>query len=465
MPNKADADPPAPLYLFRSKGAPRITYQNASRISEAFDKKAAPTMGAIGVLVQDADDFDDPHDEDLIEGNFIIALAVIRGIGGVASGTVRATLTPILRLLAPVPIGTSEDELVQLRDVPADYKSRKLDPKTSTALIAHLKSVDPTVATWLEQVFGEPRAFPPQVEQSRVEAKDAVQLAAQLSGIELPADAFVSPPAQTENETILQTLLNAGYEQDLEEELLPLDLQRFDGKLVGKQRAASVTVFTDERDQKKLLVMSVNKKAIELELGVDLLYWDQVHDAFTFIQYKRLEKAPADGRSGDSEWAYLRKGEIEKQLKLMPLGRESPAEAADWRAFDTPFWFKFVRGDAGSMLDNKTLKGMHIPADWLRLAMKEDTFKSGPRNGFRVTYDNAKYLGRTAFTQLISRGFVGTAGGRSKEFKKVLQSKDRELIIAVRTEWDKDENTPDVEITSGQTNGDRVRTTPPEPPF
>lgn len=466
MPDTTDMAPPAPLYLFRAKGANRISHMDASRISEAFDKDAAPTVGAICVAVQAGhDSFDDPDDEGLAEGDFIIALAVVRGIAGVASGTVRATLTPIHRLLAPVPLDPLQDESVELGDVPAAFHSRELDLKTASALIAHLSILDPSVATWLEQVFGEPRTFPSEVEQSRVEAKDAVQLAAQLAKIELPADAFVSLPAETEDETLLQTLLNAGYELDLEEELLPLDLQRFDGKLVGKQRAASVTVFTDKWDQKKLVVMSVNKKPIELELGVDLLYWDKIHDSFTFIQYKRLEKVTAHRPSGGSEWAYLRKSEIEKQLKLMPIGKGSPAKAAHWRAFQTPFWFKFVRGDAGSVLDGKTLKGMHIPADWLRLAIKEDTFKSGPRGGFRVTYDNAKYLGRTAFTQLISRGFVGTAGARSKAFKEVLQSKDRELIIAVRTEWQKDEEPLGMARASGEADGALVHTTPPEFPF
>jgi hypothetical protein len=465
MPDKTEAPPPAPLYLFRAKGANRISHMDASRISEAFAKEAAPTVGAICVAVHAGHDyFDDLDDEDLPKGDAIIALAVVRGIAGVASGTVRATLTPIHPLAAPVPLGPLQNESVKLGDVPANFHSRKLDPAIAQTLIDHLSGLDPSVTIWLEQVFGEPRSFPPQVEQSRAEAKDAVQLAAQLAEIELPADAFVSPPAETEDETLLQTLLNAGYELDLEEELLPLDLQRFDGKLVGKQRAASVAVFTDKWDQKKLVVMSVNKKPIELELGVDLLYWDKIHDSFTFIQYKRLEKAPSHRPSGGSEWAYRRKEEIEKQLKLMPIGKASPAMAVDWRAFGTPFWFKFVRGDAGSVLDGKTLKGMHIPADWLRLAMKEETFKSGPKGGFRVTYDNAKYLGRTAFTQLVSRGFVGTAGARSKAFKKVLSSKKRELIVAVRTDWQKDEG-PLGMTSAKEAAGSRVDVGRPELPF
>ncbi|PFG43784.1 hypothetical protein ATJ88_2493 [Isoptericola jiangsuensis] len=427
--------PTAPFHLFRAKGANRIRYQGATRITEGFDKNAAPTVGAICVAVQGgSDDYDDASDGDLV-----VALGLVRGIAGIASGLVRATLTPIFQLSGPVPVADLQGTLVELGEVPADFHARHLPPATAQALVRYLGALEPGLIEWITSILGGAREFPAVVQQSRVEAKDAVELAAQMANIELPADAFLSPPSELEDETLLQTILNSGYEQDLEEELLPLDLQRFDGKLVGNQRAASVAVFTGKNGEDRLMVMSVNKKPIELELGVDLLYWDQVHDAFTFVQYKRLEKVESAGPHGKNEWAYVRKGEIKKQLALMPIGLHDVKRAADWRAFGTPFWFKFVRGDAGSKLDGKTLKGMYVPADWLRIAIEESTFRAGPRGGFRLTFDNAKYVSRTVFTQLISRGFVGTAGARSRAFKKLLRSKDRELIVAVRTEWQDDE--------------------------
>ncbi|MFA5712148.1 hypothetical protein, partial [Mycolicibacterium sp.] len=152
------------------------------------------------------------------------------------------------------------------------------------------------------------------------------------------------------------------------------------------------------------------------------------------------ERADSGDENGSYEWVYRRKNEIEKQLSLMPKGREVPKKAADWRAFDTPFWFKFVRGDAGRKLDGKTLKGMYVSADWMRLAMTDSTFKVGPRGGFRVTYKNTKYLLRGVFAQLISRGFIGTASTRSQAFRKAMQNlgADRELIIAIKTEWQED---------------------------
>lgn len=421
---------PLVTYVVHAKGANRVSYLSVEKISEAFDKASAPVVGSLCLIVREGD-------EELGSGEYLIGLAITRGVAGIASGTLRATLSPIFRLGAPVELGALRDQGVVV-PLPQHFYARRIDGPTAGALLDLLGETDPAVGPWLDSVFREPRVFDDEVQQARVEARDAVQLAAQIADVPLPADAFSEPPSSEGIETLLDTVLNAGYERDLEEELLPLDLQRFDGKLIANQRAASLTVFEDRTGRRKLLVMSVNKKPIEEELGVDLLYWDQVHDAFTFVQYKRLERA--ESGDGTHEWVYRRKGEIEKQLDLMPKGREIPQKAADWRAFDTPFWFKFVRGDAGRKLDGQTLKGMYVPADWMRLAMTDSTFKVGPRGGFRVTYQNTKYLGRGSFAQLISRGFVGTAGARSEAFKDVIATHgaDRELIIAIKSDWQQD---------------------------
>ena len=456
MPDPDEARFSKPLRLFIAKGGNRIRHLNATRVPEIFAKGSAPQPGDFCVLVQDLIDddelresemdLDSDEDQDTTSDVRIIALAVVRAISGAGAGAVRATISPIYRLARPIRISELQGGVLDISVVPPEFHSRQLYPPSAAGLIASLKELDPGLAPWLTRMLQPPREFTAAVNQSRAEARDAVQLAAQLAEVELPADAFIVDEVANENETLLETLINETYEHDLEEELLPLDLQRFDGKLIGKQEGASLAVFEDKKGRKKLVVMSVNKKPIELELGVDLLYWDQVHDAFTFIQYKRLEKV--SGSKGEYEWAYTREAEIAKQLKLMPIGKAASPTAADWRAFGTPFWFKFVRGDAGAHLDEKTLKGMNVPADWLRLAMTDGSLATGPRGGFRITYDNTKYIGRSAFTQLISRGFVGTTKARSKPFKKLLHAKNRELIVAIRTEWQSDDSEPPLERTA-----------------
>ncbi|WP_265415396.1 hypothetical protein [Gulosibacter molinativorax] len=328
MTGNTETTRPLVMYVVHAKGANRISYLSVEKISEAFDKESTPTVGSLCAIVREGD-------EELGTGDYLIGLAVTRGVAGIASGTLRATLSPILRLLAPLELEQLREQAVSMPAMPQHFYSRRLDGPTATALLNHLRQVDPTVGPWLDSVFREPRTFDDEVQQSRVEARDAVLLASQIAEVPLPADAFGEPPSVEEKETLLDTVLNAGYERDMEEELLPLDLQRFDGKLIADQRAASLAVFEDRNGQRKLLVMSVNKKPIEEELGVDLLYWDQVHDAFTFVQYKRLERADSGDGHGTYEWVYRRRKEIEKQLDLMPKGRELPKMAADWRAFDT----------------------------------------------------------------------------------------------------------------------------------
>lgn len=420
------------VFMWAALGAGRMQ-SGADRISEAFGKDAAPSVGDLGLAFS----YDESRDECVA-----IGIGLVRSIDGIASGTVRAGISPLLEFVAPLSmgelLGSSSAESLS---VPQTYSSALVPSDRSREIFSNIIKLDPGVMPWLTAQFEAVIEYTENVQQSRVEAKDAVNLAAQIADVELPADAFQSEAAPTEPTTLLQTLISTSYEYDLEEELLPLDLQRFDGKLMPNQRSASMTVFEDRDRRKKLVVFSVNKKPIEEELGVDLLYWDFDHDAFTFVQYKRLEaEVSSDPRQG-KDWVYKRRGELVNQLGLMPKGRSEGAASSDWRAMRTPFWFKFVRGDAGARLDQKVLKGMYVPADWLRLAVEDGSLATGPRGGFRISYQNAKYLRRSAFVELVSRGFIGTTSSRSKQFKKVIASlgRDRELIIAVKQSWDSDD--------------------------
>lgn len=430
MRNRPVAETLKTVYILRAKGENRINYRHEDSISEVFDRESAPKKGSLCVIVSN-------EDEEFAGAETVLALALTRNVMGFASGVVRATLAPVLRMDRPLTLMELQRRGIQLPSVPNYFYAQKLDKALISSLIQVLSDHDLKTKPWLNAVFGSKRTYSGGIQRSRDEARDAIQLASQIAKIPLPADAFYASASGVANETLLETVLNEGYRKDMEEELLPLDIQRFDGKLIPDQRGASLAVFEDRLGEKKLLVMSVNKKPIEEELGVDLLYWDQIHDAFTFVQYKRLERISSSNGDG-LEWAYLRRREIEKQLKLMPNGHESPQNAVDWRAFGSPFWIKFVRGDAAANLDNKTLKGMYVPVDWMRLAMSDSTFDTGPRGGFRVTYENTKYIGRRAFTELISRGFTGTAGLRSQGFKKVIETlgEDREVILAIKAQWE-----------------------------
>jgi hypothetical protein len=418
-------------FVWNALGANRIEYLSVDRISEAFEKTGAPSVGDIGLALQtDQTEHDEPT---------IVGAAMVYSISGIASGTVRASFRPIYRLRSPVSLAeiaeatgsSSVDSFL-----PDAYFPMSLSPAVSSVVLEHLTTSDPGLGSWLSSLTAPPRSYPPGIEQARLEAKDAVTLAAQIAEIELPADALTNDVEGFADEDLLQSVMNSAYEVDLEEELLPLDLQRFNGKLQVEQVAASMSVFTDRAKERVLSVVCVNKKALEEEMGVDLFYWDKLNDVFTFVQYKRLEKTNSSVKGG-YEWAYKRRGELIKQLALMPQPKKIDRRSRDWRLTETPFWFKFVRGDAAARSDSRVLKGMYVPADWLRLAIDGNDLSSGPKGGFRLTYDNAKYIGRSAFTHLVSRGLIGTTSSQSVSFKKVFKSlgKNRQVILAVKSEW------------------------------
>jgi hypothetical protein len=423
------------FFLFDSLASSRLAYEGTDRFSEAFNKTDAPKIGQVGIAV----DFD-PEVE--LEPS-VVGLALVYSIGGIAARTVRASFRPLLKLEPALPFAELsrllEQPGQQALEQPREYHPLQLAPGVAAAAVTALQSVDSGVQPWLDQLAMPPRNYSASGEQARVEAKDSITLAAQMAEIGLPADALTPDAEGRGEDDLLATVINSAYLVDKEEELLPLDLLRFSKRLRAKPVAASMSVFVDRAKDRRLAVFSVNKKPIEVVLGVDLLYWDQICDTFTFVQYKRLEKVLADdGR--EQEWVYRRKDELKKALDLMPSAHEPAVASTDWRMTATPFWFKFVRGDAGAKLDKQVLKGMYVPADWLRLALNDDAFRSGPRLGFRLTYNNARYIGRNAFTHLVLRGMTGTTSAQSSIFKKVIRAigrdDSRELVIAIRQEWE-----------------------------
>ena len=161
MTGRTETMPPLVMYVVHAKGANRISYLSVEKISEAFDKESTPTFGSLCAIVREGD-------EELGTGDYLIGLAVTRGVAGIASGTLRATLSPILRLLAPLEFGELREQAVSMPSMPQRFYARRLDSPTARALLEHLRQVDPTVGPWLDSVFRSPRTFDDEVQQSEL---------------------------------------------------------------------------------------------------------------------------------------------------------------------------------------------------------------------------------------------------------------------------------------------------------
>ena len=78
------------------------------------------------------------------------------------------------------------------------------------------------------------------------------------------------------------------------------DLRRFDPEGVLRENGASTSLYRD--NDVELLIANVNRRPLEHELGVDLLYWDLTANSYTLLQYKRLTKTgSAAGETDDRQ--------------------------------------------------------------------------------------------------------------------------------------------------------------------
>ncbi|WP_210479602.1 hypothetical protein [Naasia sp. SYSU D00948] len=371
----------------------------------------------------------------------VVGLGWVRTVSGVALGTVRARMDPYVSIRG-VELADLADR-VKLRNsragglrVPRELRAVRLGDVTGQVVLDLLAEDDPDALRLIRIARAEDPGYSAEFAQERAEVRDAISLAAGIAGVPVPSDAFVADRPPAEANDLLSTVLNSAYRADLEEDLLPKDLERFDGQLNLAEIAASASVFHAEKY--RLAVFSVNKKSAEVSLGVDLIYWDVTNGSFTLVQYKRLDREKArSGRELD-QWVYTREDELRRQLKLMVSNERPDGSSADWRMTQTPYWLKFVRGDAGRSLDSRVLKGMYVPADYLRLAIEEGVLRTGERGGFRAGYDNMKYLTRDAFVELVRRGWTGTRAASSAELQTVisdLSKTGREAVLAVRDLW------------------------------
>lgn len=404
-----------------------------SYVTDVFRGKSKPDTGSIAIGFQ-------PNEDETLQA---IGLGIASTPTGIADGKVRTRFDSWYSIEPPVDLSELNDLIarqgapgVQIH-APEALFATTYSGTSGQAIIHALTTIRPDVAHWVSGLSGD-TYIPPDIRQARNEARDAIVLAADVAKIDLPEDAFRHVDFASDTDSLLEIVVNSGYVSDLEEDLIPEDLRRFDGNAEVQRVAASVSIFTDQRDGYQLTVFNVNKKPFEIELGVDLVYWDKTNDAFTLVQYKRLEQVATNSGRYKNDWVYRRESELRKQLALMPSISVEPRDSRDWRMSESPFWFKFVKGDAGRADDELVLRGMYVPAEYLRLAIDDETLRTGPNGGFRLGYSNARYVTRQTFVELLRRGLIGTDSAHSKDLHKVLADlgkTGRQTLIAVKEKW------------------------------
>ena len=279
------------------------SWERRTYVTDVVNSSHIPPRGAILVGYTGADQ------------PIVRALGCVSGIAGTATGRVRVTVRPLLHLgtlrLSEV---ASEAGIAEGHRplIAQSLRPRLIEAKPAADILAVLQRLRPEVGPWLERVSQEAVPIRGDAGQQLREERDAIQTGMDLAGVELPEVPFVAGAG------IVQAteMLNPAMFVDNEDDLIFADLRRFDETGHLEEVSASTSVYRE--DEFEIHIANVNRKPLEHQLGVDLLYWDRIADSYTLVQYKRLVRNSKLG--GD---------ESEGQVAIHAQGRARRATRQD----------------------------------------------------------------------------------------------------------------------------------------
>lgn len=398
-------------------------------VTDVFRRAASPRLGAILIGLRAGDVCPE-----------IVTLGVARTLQQTATQKNRVRVDPLLRI-EPLSLyaiqGLLPERLAsRLASAghPALLSALQLPPKLASATLSAIEDWVEEVGPWLESLSLSERRIDGPNGQRLAEERDAIHLALDLAGVTPPDEMLPAATSPIDESVPFGGAVDRYFVTDTEDDVIAEDLRRFDTAGELTMLSSSAARFVD--GEFALTILNVNRKPIEHALGVDLVYWDETSSTFTLVQYKRLTRNQTlkQGRA-EPDWTFTRRGEMEAQLGLMQLPNDNSASAQDWRLSTSPFWFKFVRTKDFTAGDPRVLRGMYVSAEFLRVALEDQSLMTGPRGGFEISYANTRYIPRDTFVDLVRRSFLGTmAAATSKVFEIIETLSDgHEVILALRT--------------------------------
>lgn len=170
-----------------------------------------------------------------------------------------------------------------------------------------------------------------------------------------------------------------------------------------------------------MTVVYTDKEPLEKLTGTDLIYYRSTHPGFVLVQYKRMERLPA--QNGMAEWGYRPDSQLEKDFERMRawLSDESTSDPDEWRLSQEPFYFKLVENNMRRPEGNKLVKGMYFPRPLFELLQHSDRIK-GPRGGKVIGWRNAeRYLEKDEFVSLLQRGWIGSTADVTQRLNSIVK--------------------------------------------
>jgi hypothetical protein len=397
----------------------RYHRREATETFSASDWKFLPRELVLVSL--DMDEFDD-RDRRTING---AALMERTKVGG-ATGKLK------MRLHSPVMF----DKPIDISELPVEFRARarystsvnlkRLGPHIWRDLLARIKGLRPEssddIALLETQQFEDRRIFPLDVRTERLmEQRDAIGIAVDIAGLDRSTILETLDTSRIEQADSMLDLLDSEPLQ--EQDAIRQDQIAFGNLLAPGMRHAQFA----NRGGAQVRVHVYDRKPLETVIGIDLLIYMSLYQAYILLQYKMMERS--DQIPG--KWSYRIDQHLLKQLTAMNRvaarfgSAANPVPMANWRLSEETFFWRFCEStrlsDAeGSLVHGITLGRAHLDSF---LNLPQTTQFGGAS---RIGYGNChRYLSTSQFVELAKAGWIGGGVGATAFIEKLLQANQR----------------------------------------
>lgn len=363
---------------------------------------------------------------DLFNDLNITHVGIIRKGQRVSTGQVRVNVTDVFELPEPLDM----NKLVSAVDVKfqtyvekafsVGYK--KVAPNTSEqilkAMLALFPKNDRDFQRLISKIKGRKLPYTnPRIEDAAVE-KDALGIALDIFGVDRSDILRNWIPTENESGKFGDSFLTGLVEYtSYEDDIINRDLRTIPGMEFIVENIAGVAEFENNHGE-KLTVINANRKPQEKAMGVDLIYFHRQYDAFTFVQYKMMDRDDSEKETYYNPNDKSHHEELERMRRLINQLEKQPISnsLSDFRFSFCPVFFKVCKKIQMKQNDGSITPGAYIPFDQWNLLLN-DPSTLGSRGGRKISFKtlNRRYIGTQTFADLVQRGLIGTQSENSRK--------------------------------------------------
>jgi hypothetical protein len=228
--------------------------------------------------------------------------------------------------------------------------------------------------------------------------KDAVGVALDIAGISFSGVFADLSRGRSEGKSVLRSLCG----NTTEDVVISHDVRNFPDYFITEQLPEACEFVQGNH---RLAIYNVNRRPAERALGVDLIYHNVTYGAFTFVQYKMLNPG---GKGENVAWRYRPDKQFDEEVERMRRARAilsdaTSGEPEQYRLSQDPFFLKLCRRQHLKVNAGQLINGIYLDLSFTELVLSAQQVRV-LEPGVGVS----RWLNRTQFTDLVSRGWLGT---------------------------------------------------------